>query len=85
MASNFDKYGDYSQQQNLSDKQCNHAGIGIGFALIGMAAGAAIALLLAPKAGDELRGDLRRGVDNARQTLGNVGGKVMPFRRPRQA
>jgi YtxH-like protein len=81
MASNYEQYGDYAQPQNYADKGCNHAGIGIGAALIGMAAGAAIALLLAPKAGGELRGDIRRGVDSARNSIGNAKGKVMPFRR----
>ena len=80
MASNYEKYGDYSQQQNYAERQCNHAGIGIGSALIGLAVGAAVALLLAPKAGGELRGDIRRGVDSAKSTIGNVKGKVMPFR-----
>ena len=81
MASNYEKYGDYAQQELYADKQCNHAGIGIGFALIGLAVGAAVALLLAPKAGGELRGDIRRGVDSAKNTMNNVKGKVMPFRR----
>jgi YtxH-like protein len=85
MASNYDLYGDYSQQQNLSQSACNHTGIGVGFALLGMAVGAALALLLAPKAGSDLRSDLRQGIDTAKNKsgslIGNVKGKVISFRR----
>ncbi|HEY0565505.1 MAG TPA: YtxH domain-containing protein [Terriglobales bacterium] len=87
--SNYERYGDYSQHQNLAQNACNHTGIGIGFALLGMAAGAVIALLLAPKAGGELRGDIRRTAgrakDRGNHLIGSVKGKVMPFRPPQQA
>ena len=74
----YDRYGDYAQTENLAGRQCNHAALSIGFALLGAVAGAALALMFAPKSGGDLRGDLRRGVNNVR-------GKVMPFRRQQEA
>lgn len=78
----YERYGDYAQReilagQRANQKECNHAALSIGFALLGAVTGAALALMFAPKSGDDLRGDLRRGVNNVR-------GKVMPFRREQQ-
>lgn len=78
----YERYGDYAQHENLasqgaSQRECNHAALSIGFALLGAITGAALALMFAPKSGDDLRGDLRRGVNNVR-------GKVMPFRNQQQ-
>src|ERR1039458_1122760 len=45
------------------------AGTAITFLLIGLGAGAVIGLLFAPKAGKQIRKDLRRKYDDARETL----------------
>ncbi len=50
-----------------SDKST--AGTAITFLLIGLGAGALTALLLAPKTGKQLRRDLRRRYDDARETI----------------
>ena len=47
-----------------SDKST--AGTAVTFLLIGLGAGALVALLLAPKTGKQLRKDIRRGYDDAR-------------------
>lgn len=44
-------------------------GTAITFLLIGLGAGAVVGMLFAPKAGRQMRRDLRRGYDNARETL----------------
>ena len=47
----------------------SHVGTAVTFLLIGMGAGALAALLLAPKTGKQLRRDLKRGYEDARETL----------------
>src|SRR6266849_7511492 len=47
----------------------SNLGTAITFLLIGLGAGALTGLLLAPKAGKQLRRDLRRGYEDARETL----------------
>lgn len=44
-------------------------GTAVTFLLIGLGAGALAALLLAPKSGKQLRRDLKRGYEDARDTL----------------
>jgi gas vesicle protein len=44
------------------------AGTAVTFLLIGLGVGAALGLLLAPKAGRQLRKDLRRSYDDALET-----------------
>jgi gas vesicle protein len=41
--------------------------------VLGLGAGAVTALLLAPKAGEELRGDIADGVNQARNTVKKIG------------
>ena len=41
----------------------------ITFLLIGLGAGTIVGMLLAPKAGKQMRRDLRRGYDSARETF----------------
>ena len=50
-----------------SDKST--AGTAVTFLLIGLGAGALVALLLAPKTGKQLRRDLRRKYDDARDVV----------------
>lgn len=47
----------------------SHVGTAITFLLIGLGAGALTGLLLAPKTGKQLRRDLKRGYEDARETL----------------
>jgi len=47
----------------------SNVGTAVTFLLIGMGAGALAALLLAPKSGKQLRRDLKRGYEDARETL----------------
>jgi gas vesicle protein len=47
----------------------SHVGTAVTFLLIGMGAGALAALLLAPKTGKQLRRDLKRGYEDAKDTL----------------
>ena len=53
------RYGNYEASDRSS------VGTAITFLLIGLGAGAAAALLFAPKAGKQFRKDLRRGYDDA--------------------
>jgi gas vesicle protein len=50
-----------------SDK--SNVGTAVTFLMIGIGAGALIALLIAPKTGKQMRKDLRRKYDDARETL----------------
>lgn len=47
----------------------NTAGVAVTFFLIGLGAGALAALALAPKTGKQFRRDLKRGYNDARDTL----------------
>jgi len=47
----------------------NTAGTAVTFFLIGLGAGALAALALAPKSGKQFRRDLKRGFDDAKDTL----------------
>jgi len=47
----------------------NNIGTAITFLLIGLGAGALAGLLLAPKTGKQLRKDLKRGFEDAKDTL----------------
>jgi gas vesicle protein len=49
----------------------SHVGTAVTFLLIGMGAGALAALLLAPKSGKQLRRDLKRGYDDAKDAVGD--------------
>jgi gas vesicle protein len=48
----------------------SHIGTAITFLLIGLGAGALAGLLLAPKTGKQMRKDLRRGYEDAKDSLG---------------
>ena len=49
----------------------SHIGTAVTFLLIGLGAGALAGLLLAPKTGKQLRRDLQRGYEDAKDTLGD--------------
>lgn len=46
-----------------------NVGTAITFLLIGLGAGAVVGMLFAPKAGRQMRRDLRRGYESARETF----------------
>jgi gas vesicle protein len=46
-----------------------NVGTAITFLLIGLGAGAIVGMLFAPKAGRQMRRDLRRGYENAKETF----------------
>ncbi|HEX3323180.1 MAG TPA: YtxH domain-containing protein [Terriglobales bacterium] len=50
----------------------NTAGTAVTFLLIGLGIGAATALMFAPKTGKEMRKDLRRGYDDARERFSDL-------------
>src|SRR5437762_13263106 len=56
-----DRHGKYASSGNV--------GTAVTFLLIGLGAGAVVGMLFAPKAGRQMRRDLRRGYDNARETF----------------
>ena len=47
----------------------SNIGTAITFLLIGLGAGAVVGMLFAPKTGRQMRRDLRRGYENARETF----------------
>ena len=47
----------------------SNLGTAVTFLMIGIGVGAAAALLLAPKTGKQLRRDLKRGYEDARETI----------------
>jgi gas vesicle protein len=49
----------------------SHVGTAVTFLLIGMGAGALAALLLTPKSGKQLRRDLKKGYEDAKDTVGD--------------
>ena len=49
----------------------SNTGTAITFLLIGLGAGALAGLLLAPKTGKQMRRDLQKGFDDAKDTLGD--------------
>ena len=51
--------------------ESSNVGTAITFLLIGLGAGALAGLLLAPKTGKQMRRDLQRGLEDAKDTLGD--------------
>jgi gas vesicle protein len=59
------KIGSYESSEG------SNVGTAITFLMIGLGVGALTGLLLAPKTGRQLRRDLRRGYEDARESLGD--------------
>jgi gas vesicle protein len=57
------RYGSYESSEGIS------VGTAVTFLLIGVGAGALVALALAPKTGKQFRRDLKRGYSDAKETL----------------
>lgn len=51
------------------DSDSSHAGTALTFLLIGLGAGALVGLLYAPRAGKQMRKELRRRYEDAREVL----------------
>ena len=54
-----------------SSEGSGHIGTAVTFLLIGLGAGALMGLLLAPKTGKQLRRDLQRGYEDAKESFGD--------------
>jgi gas vesicle protein len=52
------------------ESDSSNVGTAVTFLLIGLGAGTLLGMLLAPKTGKQLRRDLRRGYEEARENLG---------------
>jgi gas vesicle protein len=65
----YDRKGAFMQVGKYESSEGNTAATAITFLLIGLGAGALIGLLFAPKAGKQMRKDLRRKYEDARETL----------------
>jgi gas vesicle protein len=57
------------RQGRYEPDQGGRVGTAITFLLIGLGAGAVVGMLLAPKTGRQMRRDLRRGYEQARDTF----------------
>ena len=55
---------------NYESSDKSYAGTAVTFLLIGLGAGALIALLISPKSGKELRRDIRRKYEDTREAIG---------------
>lgn len=80
----YQRYGDYTEQS--AEREGIGLGGTIGFLLVGVGVGAALALLFAPKSGEELRGHIGRryrntveGVSQRTRDLRNRGSNLLGF------
>src|SRR5437588_10920142 len=61
--------GAIMREGTYEPEESSRVGTAITFLLIGLGAGAVVGMLFAPKAGRQMRRDLRRGYENARETF----------------
>ena len=64
-ARDFEANGEYEESSSF--------GLGVTMLFIGLAAGALVALLLAPKTGKQMRRTLRRKYEDAREVMEDIG------------
>ncbi len=57
------------REGRYESEESSKVGTAITFLLIGLGAGAVVGMLFAPKAGKQMRRDLRRGYEQARDTI----------------
>lgn len=83
----YQRYGDYTEQ-SLSERHGISLGGTIAFLLVGIGVGATLALLFAPKSGEELRGHIGRryrntveGVSQRTRDLRERGSNLLGFNR----
>jgi len=63
------KKKEYSAEGDYEPSGRNPAALGLAFLLIGFAAGAIAAALMTPKTGKQMRRELRRKLDDAREAM----------------
>lgn len=63
---------DYNEYANYRPLETGNAGLALTFLLIGVGAGALIALLLAPKTGKQMRRSLKRKYEDAREVFDDL-------------
>jgi gas vesicle protein len=87
----YERYGDYRQQRTEPSGGSN-AGTALTFLLIGMGIGAAVAFLVTPMSGRELRNAVRQGCRNAldaiteqTRSLRERGSNLLGFKRGKAA
>jgi len=68
-----DEMSDYASQGEYRASESGSVGTGLTLLFIGLAAGALIALLLAPKTGKQMRRTLRRKYEDAREAMEDLG------------
>jgi YtxH-like protein len=68
----YERYGD----SELYDDRRGHLGLALLFLFVGMGIGAATALMLAPKSGRQMRRQLRRQYEGARDWIDDVTGQA---------
>jgi gas vesicle protein len=63
----FERYGEYRSSDGPN------VGLGLTLLFVGLAVGAAAALLLAPQTGKQMRRSLRRKYEDARELMDDIG------------
>lgn len=87
----YERYGDYSQQQQFQEQIVPSAGSIVRFLLVGAGIGAVLAVLFTPKSGSELRTAIGRGyrrsmhgVTERTRALRERGSNLLGFNRGRE-
>jgi gas vesicle protein len=68
-----DQETDFEPNGELDESDSGSLGLGLTMLFVGLAAGALVALLLAPKTGKQMRRTLRRRYEDAREVMGDIG------------
>lgn len=66
-----DEVNEFENEGEYEPSGRNTIAIGMAVLLVGFAVGAVFAALMTPKTGKQMRRSLRRGLDNARDTVGD--------------
>jgi gas vesicle protein len=68
-----DQENDFEPNGENEEDERGSVGLGLTMLFVGLAAGALMALLLAPKTGKQMRRTLRRKYENAREVMEDIG------------
>jgi gas vesicle protein len=68
-----DQVSDLEPNEEYQESDSGGLGLGLTMLFIGLAAGALVALLLAPKTGKQMRRILRRKYEDAREAMEDIG------------
>ncbi len=68
-----DHVRDFEPDEEYEGADSSGLGMGVTMLFIGLAAGALVALLLAPKTGKQMRRSLRRKYETAREVMEDIG------------